>query len=304
MKFSVWPSFNRPWLEVVELAKVAEATGWYGLWYAEHLMPNTDDGSPDDGDALECWSVLAGLAALTKRLRLGSLVSPVTLQHPVVLAKRATTVDHISNGRAVLGIGAGWQVNEHLCAGIELPPPGVRVDRFEEAIEIIRGVLHQTRVTTTGSWFRATDLPFQPKPVHARMPVVVGTGSPRMARITARFADEWNTWGDLALVRERSEMFAAACEREQRDPATVKRSAQALILTSEDPARLARLRDRAPQDRSLVGGAAELTEMIGGYAESGFDEFIVPDFTLGRSHQERLDSFAFLRENVFANLSE
>lgn len=124
MKFSVWPSYERPWNEVVELAAWAESAGWYGLWYADHLMPDTDDGAPDDGDALECWSVLAGLAPLTSTLRLGSLVSPVTLHHPVVLAKRATTVDHISDGRAVLGIGAGWQVNEHACAGIELPPPG------------------------------------------------------------------------------------------------------------------------------------------------------------------------------------
>jgi alkanesulfonate monooxygenase SsuD/methylene tetrahydromethanopterin reductase-like flavin-dependent oxidoreductase (luciferase family) len=303
MKFSIWPSFARSWNEVVELATIAEATGWHGLWYADHLMPNTDDGSPDDGEAHECWSVLAGLAAITSRLRLGSLVSPVTLHHPVVLAKRATTVDHISGGRAVLGIGAGWQVNEHACAGIELAPPSQRVDRFEEAIEVITRVLREQRVTTSGSWFRATDLPFQPKPVQQPLPVMVGTGGPRMSLITARWADEWNTWGTPSEVRRRTQVFDAACEHEGRDPASVRRSVQGLVFITDDPARAAKLRERAPHDRALIGSIAELTDLIAGYAALGVDEFIVPDFTLGNSHQERLDSYAMLHEQVVSALA-
>jgi alkanesulfonate monooxygenase SsuD/methylene tetrahydromethanopterin reductase-like flavin-dependent oxidoreductase (luciferase family) len=303
MKFSVWPSFARPWNELVELATWAENAGWHGLWYADHLMPNTDDGTPDDGDALECWSALAGLAPLTTRLRLGSLVSPVTLHHPLVLAKRAVTVDHISGGRAVLGLGAGWQVNEHACAGIELPLPGPRVDRFAEAIEMIHGVLTNDRTTTEGSWFKATDLPFQPRPVQAKLPVMVGTGSPRMSRLTARFADEWNTWGNPDEFRRRSETFTAACEREDRDPQSVYRSAQALLFITDDPARAAAIAARAPDDRSLIGGAAQLTDLIGTYAAAGVDEFIVPDFTLGATHAERLDNHAWIQEHIVAHLS-
>jgi alkanesulfonate monooxygenase SsuD/methylene tetrahydromethanopterin reductase-like flavin-dependent oxidoreductase (luciferase family) len=302
MKFSVWPSFARPWQEVVQVAAAAEAAGWHGLWYADHLMPNTEDGTPDDGDAHECWSILAGLAALTSTLRLGSLVSPVTLHHPVVLAKRATTVDHISGGRAVLGIGAGWQVNEHACAGIELAAPGVRVDRFAEAIEVITRVLREQRVTTDGTWFRATDLPFQPKPVQQPLPVMVGTGSPRMSRLTAKWADEWNTWGTPDEVRRRTTVFDAACEREGRDPASVRRSVQALVFVADDPTRVAKLRERVPADRSLVGSYAELTDLVGSYAEMGVDEFILPDFTLGGSHDERLDAYAAFHDHVAAAL--
>jgi alkanesulfonate monooxygenase SsuD/methylene tetrahydromethanopterin reductase-like flavin-dependent oxidoreductase (luciferase family) len=302
MKFSIWPSFARPWDEVVAMATWAEAAGWHGLWYADHLMPNTEDGSPDDGDALECWSVLAGLAPITSTLRLGSLVSPVTFHHPLVLAKRATTVDHLSGGRAVLGIGAGWQVNEHACAGIELPPPGPRVDRFAEAIEMIHGVLSQHRTTTEAKWFKATDLPFQPRPVQAKLPVMVGTGSPRMSRLTARFADEWNTWGNPTELLRRTEIFDAACEREGRDPRSVYRTAQALIFITNDPATAAKITARAPDDRSLVGNLDQLTEIIATYAAAGVDEFIVPDFTLGATHAERLESHEMLNEHVVAAL--
>ena len=284
------------------MATWAEAAGWHGLWYADHLMPNTEDGSPDDGDALECWTVLAGLAPITTRLRLGSLVSPVTFHHPLVLAKRATTVDHLSGGRAVLGIGAGWQVNEHACAGIELPPPGPRVDRFAEAIEMIHGVLANQRTTTSGAWFQATDLPFQPKPVQTRLPIVVGTGSPRMSRLTARFADEWNTWGNPTELRRRTEIFDAACEREGRDPKSIYRSAQALIFITDDPAAAAKIAERAPADRTLVGNLDQLTEIIATYTAAGIDEFIVPDFTLGSTHAERLESHARLNEHVVAAL--
>jgi alkanesulfonate monooxygenase SsuD/methylene tetrahydromethanopterin reductase-like flavin-dependent oxidoreductase (luciferase family) len=302
MKFSVWPSFGRPWSEVVELATFAETAGWHGFWYADHLMPNTEDGTPDDGDALECWTVLAALAPLTQRLRLGSLVSPVTLHHPIVLAKRATTVDQISNGRAVLGLGAGWQVNEHACAGIELPTPGVRVGRFADAIEMVARVLVEQRVTTDGAWFRATDLPFQPKPVQAQLPVMVGTGSPRMSRLTARWAQEWNTWGDPTEVRRRSDIFDAACELEQRDPASVYRSVQGLIFHTDDPAKAAKLRERAPEDRALIGSTAQLIDLIGSYAEMGVDEFIVPDFTLGNTHKERMDAYAMIDEHIVSAL--
>ena len=302
MKFSIWPMSNRTWTEIVDTANFAESSGWFGLWFADHLMPNTEDGTADDGDTHECWSVLAGLASMTSRLRLGSLVSPVTLHHPLVLAKRAVTVDHISNGRAVLGLGAGWQVNEHACAGIELPPPGVRVDRFGEAIEIVHRVLRDQRVTSDGSWFRATDLPFQPKGVQQPLPIVVGTGSPRMSRLTARWAEEWNSWGNPTELSRRSDIFNAACEAEDRDPSTVHRSAQAMVFITEDPAKAMKLRERAPQDRSLIGGITEILDLVGAYSELDIDEFIVADFTLGSSHQERMDTYALIHEHVVTPL--
>lgn len=167
---------------------------------------------------------------------------------------------------------------------------------------MIHGVLANQRTTTDGSWFRATDLPFQPKPVQARLPIVVGTGGPRMSRLTARFADEWNTWGNPTELRRRTEIFNAACEREGRDPKSVYRSAQALIFITDDSAAAAKITSRAPDDRSLVGNLDQLTELIAGYAAAGIDEFIVPDFTLGATHAERLESHTMLHEHVVATL--
>jgi alkanesulfonate monooxygenase SsuD/methylene tetrahydromethanopterin reductase-like flavin-dependent oxidoreductase (luciferase family) len=128
MKFSVWPITNRSWTELVEFAVYAESHDWHGIWYADHFMPDSPDGVAKDGPLFECWSVLTGLAAKTERLRLGSLVSPTTFHHPALLANRAATVDAISNGRLILGLGAGWQVNEHAAYGVNLLSPKARVD--------------------------------------------------------------------------------------------------------------------------------------------------------------------------------
>lgn len=290
MKFSVWPSSERPWDEVAQRARSAEQQGWHGLWYPDHLMPNTEDGEPADGPVFECWSILAGLAAITERLRLGALVSPVTFHHPVVLANRAFAVDHISNGRAVLGLGAGWQVNEHSASGVELPAVGERVARFEEAIEIISRMRTQARVTVDGHWFKATNLPADPKPV-GPLPIVVGTSGARMSRATARWAEEWNTWGDVDLVSEKTGVFDRACEQVGRDPKTVWRSAQAMVFFVDDDATATRIRERAPAGRVLIGSAAQLLDELNGYAALGVDEFIVPDFNHGGPESVRTEFF-------------
>src|SRR5689334_21581733 len=138
MRFSIWPNPTNPWFEVVELVQHCEATGWDGAYYADHFMPNDPAGAePSDGPTLECWAVLSELAAATERVRLAPLVSCNTYRHPAVLAKIATTVDQISGGRLLLGLGAGWQVNEHAAYGIELPGVKGRLDRFEEACAIV-----------------------------------------------------------------------------------------------------------------------------------------------------------------------
>ena len=140
----------------------------------------------------------------------------------VVLAKRVTTVDQISGGRAVFGLGAGWQVNEHTAYGFRLPDPGERVTHFIEAIQVIRHLLDDSRAEFAGRWYTLTDAPFEPKPLQARLPLLVGTGGPRMMRAVARYADEWNTWGDPAQVRDRTVDFVGACEAVGRDPETVR----------------------------------------------------------------------------------
>jgi len=298
MQFSVWPSYDRTWSETLSLAQWAETAGFHSFWYADHLMPHRDDGQPDPGDALECWSVLAGVGALVPRMRLVSMVSPVTIHHPVVLAKRAATVDHISGGRAVLGLGAGWQINEHAAYGFELPEPGPRVSRFAEAIEIVHRLFREDDVTFVGESYRLTDAPFAPAPVNGTLPILVGTGSPRMLRLTARWADEWNTWGDPDEVARRTERFHSACEAVDRDPASVRRSAQAMVFFARNERDRRRLQEEAVPGRSLIGGAQELVDQLARYAEMGVHEFAIPDFTLGDTPEERRDTYAQLHADV------
>ncbi len=173
MKFSVWPNSSRPVAEILELARLADTEGWHGLWYADHYMPNTGSEAFAPGDMHECWAMLAALAAVTERVRLGSLVAPTSVHHPAVLANRAATIDHISNGRLVLGIGAGWQINEHHAYGIELEPPATRVDRFEEAIQIVRSLFENERTTFEGTHYTITRRPDGPEAV------AVATADPR-----------------------------------------------------------------------------------------------------------------------------
>ena len=289
----MWPSYDRSWDETLALAVWAEANGFDGFWYADHLMPFRADGTPDPSDALECWTVLAAVGAAVPRLRLVSMVSPVSIHHPVLLAKRAITTDHVSGGRAVLGLGAGWQENEHSSFGFSLLDAGPRVTRFAEAIEIIHRLRTEDAVTLHGSFYDLTDAPCAPKPVGS-LPLVVGTASPRMLSLTARFADEWNTWGDPDMVRDRTADFEAACTAVRRDPSTMHRSCQALVMIGEGKQGL--------PGRTISGNAAQLIEQLNRYVELGVDEFAIPDFTLGSTAAERADAYAFLHAEVIPHV--
>ncbi len=287
MRFSLWISAQHPWEEVLALGRHAEATGWDGLWIADHFMANAEGPSADPMH--ECFALLAGLAAAVPRVRLGSLVAGNTYRHPAVLAKAATTIDHISGGRMVLGLGAGWQVNEHEAYGIDLGSVRERLRWFEEACEIVTGLRDQGRTTVAGDRYRLADAPLEPKAV-GPLPLLIGaSGQTVMARIVARHAEEWNTWSHPELWREKRVGFDRALEEAGRDPATLHRSTQALVLLGPDG------RERAEELRAIrpaIGGTSEqLVDTVGEWAEAGLDELVVPDFTLGSVAQatEALD---------------
>ena len=297
MRISVWPSTNQPWDEVLATARHAEATGWDGIWIADHFMGNAPGPMPAEVPTLEAGSVVAGLAASVDRVRIGTLVYGNTYRHPAVLANMAATADRISGGRITLGIGAGWQENEHAQYGIPLPPVGERVDRFEEAIQVIRSLLCEPTTTFAGRHYRLTDALCEPKPVQARLPILVGAKGDRMLGITARHADAWNTWGLPDHIAERSGVLSAHCEAAGRDPSEIARSAQALLFLTDDPAEAERL--SALPRPVLAGSVDHLREVVATYDGIGLDELIVPDFTLGSGAQKRetLDRF---REEVVA----
>ena len=294
MKFSLWPINSRAPLDLLEEVRAAEDAGWYGVWLADHYMPNTGDTTPARGDVYECWGLLPALAAVTDRVRIGTLVSPTSVHHPALLAKRAATIDRLSAGRMVLGLGAGWQINEHHAYGIELEPPGKRVSRFEEAIQIVRSMLSEESTTFHGACYDITDAPCDPKPVQSPLPLLVGTRSPRMLRITARYASEWNTWGTPEQAADHRAALVETCDKVGRDPATMRTSVNAMVdLDGSMP---------TPGRAALFGSAQQLIDQFGQYAELGFDEFILPDWNLGPDKSERADKLARLKTEIMDQL--
>lgn len=265
-------------------------------------MPNTDSEEIRPGDAHECWAILPAVAALTQRIRIGSLVAPTSIHHPAILANRATTIDHISNGRMVLGIGAGWQINEHVAYGISLEPADRRVTRFEEAIQIIRSLHTEQRTTFNGKVFTITDATADPKPIQSQLPILVGTGSPRMLRITARHADEWNTWGGPEMAAGRRTAFNEACEQVGRDPASMWTSVQALIFVTRSGDETRKVLDGHWGERAIAGTATQIVDQLGQYTELGFQEFIIPDFNLAITPEARRESLERFQNDILPHV--
>lgn len=294
MDFSLWPAASRPWQDILEAAEYAERTGWHGIWIADHFMENGDHGIGTPVN--ECLALLAALATRTERIRVGSLVLGNTYRHPAVVANQAATIDQISGGRFVLGIGAGWQINEHEAYGIELPAPPERLARFEEACQVFKSLLTQQRSDFDGTYYRLAGAPLEPKP--AALPLLIGGAGERVTLgIVARYADEWNHWGLPEMAIHKGEVFRGHCEKVGRDPGTVRRSTQALIeVVSGDREATERREQLGARPMAvLVGSAEEVLDTFGRYAEAGIDELIVPDWTLGDG-QRRMDALGRIRD--------
>jgi F420-dependent oxidoreductase-like protein len=287
----------RPWDEILELTQHCEATGWDGVYFADHFMPNADDATPLDGDTLECWSILSALAAVVPRLRLAPLVTSVTYRHPAVLANIATAVDHVSHGRLLLGIGAGWQENEHAAYGLELGTVKERLDRFEEACQVLTSLLREKRTTFVGDHYRITDAPNQPAPVQAKLPLLIGGGGEkRTMRIAAKYADEWNAWTMPDVLAHKVGVLRAHCDDLGRDPDEIAVSTQALLFISTDEAWLKDKRGGDLGRAAIVGTPSEVVDIVGQYRDAGADELIIPDFTLGSMARRRETCDLFITE--------
>jgi alkanesulfonate monooxygenase SsuD/methylene tetrahydromethanopterin reductase-like flavin-dependent oxidoreductase (luciferase family) len=279
VRLSLWPTLRQPWSDVLDAARHADATGWDRVYVADHFM---GDGAndPTDVPTLESTAVLAALATATVGIGLGTLVLGNTYRHPAVVANWIATVDHLSGGRAVLGLGAGWQANEHEQYGIELPSPGDRRRRFAEACEVIRGLLDRPSVSFEGATYVLRDAISEPKPI-GRVPLLLGGRRERMLGVVARWADEWNIWADAAQLRDRDAVLRAQCEKVGRDPSTIVRSANALVLVTDD-ADAARAFAGPTGRPAVAGGRSALTDFLGPLLDAGLDEFVVPDNHLGR----------------------
>ena len=253
--------------DTVAVAREAEAAGYDGLWVADHFMGNTGTEQRSDQHLHECFTLLAGLATAVPRVRLGSLVASMTYRHPAVLANIAATLDDLSGGRLVLGVGAGWQLNEHAAYGIELGSVRERIDRFEEGLAVLHGLTRAPRTTERGAHYTVTDAP--PVTTGRHIPVLIGAkGERRMLGVVARWADEWNTWSTPELFARKSAVLDEHCHRIGRDPRTIRRSTQAVLQLDGDPA-------TAPSG-VVAGSPAQIVDVIGRWREAGLDELVVP----------------------------
>jgi alkanesulfonate monooxygenase SsuD/methylene tetrahydromethanopterin reductase-like flavin-dependent oxidoreductase (luciferase family) len=225
MDISVMVSTGRPWAEIERIAGAVDELGAYAVYIPDHFMPNTRDGSIVDGPLLEAWTVLSALSQRTTSVRLGPLVLGGTYRHPAVVANMVAALDHVSGGRAIAGLGAGWQVNEHAAYGIDLLSVRDRSDRFEETVHVVASLLREPRTTYDGRFFQLTDAPNQPAPVQDRLPVLVaGSGERRTLRTVATYADVWHTWGTPESFAAKSAVLDERCVDAGREPGEIRRA--------------------------------------------------------------------------------
>src|SRR5262245_22142409 len=182
------------WAELKEVWQEVETLGFDSLWVNDHMLPSV---GPTDAANMEGWATLAAMAALTSRVKIGALVTANTFRHPAVLAKMATTIDHISNGRFILGIGSGYFEQEHKVYGIPFPTTSERAKRLEEAIQVIRTLWTQESASFQGTYYQLANAPFNPKPVQKPPPPIMigGVGEKLTLPIVAKYADMWNAAG-------------------------------------------------------------------------------------------------------------
>ena len=217
------------WISIEELRniwKIADEAGFDHLWDFDHLATIGPNGP--DGPIYEGWALQAAMAEATKRVRIGCMVTANTYRHPIVLAKLAVTVDHLSEGRLEFGIGAGWAEIEHQMYGIE----GLdhRVGRLSESLQIIKSLFTQERTNFDGRYYKYMDAIANPKPIQKpHPPIWIGASGESTLRLVARHADVWNiSGGDAAAVKEVSGKFEDACAAVGRDPSQIRRSIQFL----------------------------------------------------------------------------
>jgi probable F420-dependent oxidoreductase len=256
------------WRDIAAIAMTAEDVGFDSVWVTDHFIQRNPDGTRGPW---ECWSLLSALAAITERVEIGTLVLCTGFRNPTMLAKMADTVDEISDGRLILGLGAGWNEPEYVAFGY---PFDHRVDRFEEAISIITNLLQTGRADFEGSYYQAQDCELVPRgPRPEGPPIIVGTTSPRMMRLTARFADGWNVWfkeidNKVENLVELMKKLDDACVDVGRDPSTLERSAAVKVQVAE----------HAPSTMStkpIKGSPREIAAALRAYAGAGLSHIQV-----------------------------
>jgi F420-dependent oxidoreductase-like protein len=263
---------------IVAQARAAEDAGFGLVSVMDHLYQIQNVG-PVTEPMLEGWSVLAALSRETRRVRLGTLVTGVTYRNPALLAKTATTLDVLSGGRAILGLGAAWNEEEHAGYGFDFPPVRERMDRLDEALTIIRAMFREERPSFAGQHYRIEEALNMPRPIQPGGPPVLvgGGGEQRTLRIAAAHADmtHWFPLGLEALGRK-TDLLAGYCEAIGRDPASIERTMAAPVIIAGSPAETEAALERIPPERRpfvAIGSPEQMAERIRPYLDAGFTGF-------------------------------
>jgi len=259
------PDGQRSWADIREMAELAEDIGFDSVWVVDHLLFKSDEDKPPKG-VWECWSLISALAACTRTVEIGTMVLGMGFRNPALLAKMADTVDEISGGRLILGVGAGYHKFEYDAFGY---PFDYKYSRFEEAIQIVHGLLKNGHIDFEGRFYSARECELKPRGSRPEgPPILIGSKGHKMLRLLARYADMWNGWFDeidnnpqgLAKVLP---LIDEACEEVGRDPATVERTASVLIT---DEGSIPYWEDTL---ESLEGEPAYIAETLKAYVTEG-----------------------------------
>jgi F420-dependent oxidoreductase-like protein len=283
------PSFTYPGVATADLferiaaiATAAEESGFDSVWVMDHLHQIGVVG-PETDPMLEGYTLLAGIAARTERVGLGTMVTGVTYRNPALLAKIVTTLDIVSAGRAILGIGAAWNDSEHLAYGFDFPPVAERFERLEDALNICRLMFSpEPAPSYSGPRHSIAGALNNPKPVRGRIPILIGgSGERRTLRLVAQYADACNLFGDLDTIRHKLAVLERHCSDVGRDPAEITKTKLATLFVGRTMEEAQAAADVARRQRgdmaaafSVVGDADAVAEQVAAHREAGLDGLI------------------------------
>jgi F420-dependent oxidoreductase-like protein len=280
----LWPQTDS-WPTLRDAAVRADRAGLDSLWTWDHLMAIV---GPWEQPILEGWATLAALASVTERSTLGLMVGANTFRNPGLTAKLATTLDHVSGGRAVLGIGGAWFGREHDAYGIDFGSGfGERLDRLDESVSLLRRLLDGERIADhAGRFYRMHDALVEPRPVQARLPILIGGSGPQKTlRTTARYADAWNTGGTVEELRKKDATLRERCAEVGRNPDEIERTMSVWMTIRDDPkeARRVMAANAAANGSSLadenesayLGSPDQIADRLRPFVELGFRHVIV-----------------------------
>lgn len=281
--FSIWPQYTT-WEAQKEFGLLAESLGYDHIWTWDHFLPIVGDPT---GPNFECWQILAAWGALTSRIRIGAMVCGNNYRHPAVLAKMAATLDHITHGRAILGIGAGWYEREYHQYGIAFGTAGERLAMLDEAAHVVRSLLDQRTSTFEGRYYRLDEAMAEPKPLQNRLPIMIGGGGEKKTlRITARYADMWNGFGTAETAAHKIAILRQHCADVGRNFDDITPTVMTGIIVRDDDSALADVKRRVAETNkigeapsaaltSLEGNVEHVAQGLAAYWKAGVRGIIV-----------------------------